>query len=184
MSDQETLSLEFPERVDDGSLWVPGRPRPKGSAAWVPDKRTGKPVQKRDKKSIAWEKTVAFAAWQWWGPEPALEGPVGLTLIFYFKRPLNHFRTGKFAGMLKSNAPACYIETPDADKVARNICDALGGKIIKREPLIYLDDKQVGPLSIDRRYCDADNPDEGVRIYLLGFIDDKAIGSLPGVHDA
>lgn len=183
MSEQQTLSLEFPAREDDGSLWVPGRPRPKGSAAWVPDKRTGKPVQKRDKKSVAWEKTVAYAAWQWWGPEPALEGPVGLTLIFYFKRPLNHFRTGKFAGMLKDNAPACYIETPDADKLARNVGDALSGKIIKREPLIYLNDKQVGPLTIHREYCDAHNPDEGVRIHILGEIDGEEIGSLPEARD-
>ena len=38
-------------------------------------------------------------------PAAPWEGPVAMTATFYFSRPKSHFRTGKFAHVLKPDAP-------------------------------------------------------------------------------
>ena len=40
----------------------------------------------------------------------------------------SHFRTGKFAGVLKDSAPTVMVSTPDVDNVAKFYLDALNGK--------------------------------------------------------
>ncbi len=188
MNGQRTLDLEFPERVDDGSLWVPGTPRGKGSANWIAKCVKGKWIavqvsDKAAKRNKAWEAKVAANAWQWWGPEETLKGAVAMHLDFYFLRPANHWGTGRNAGKLKDWAPREYFKKPDPDKLARAVLDALGGTK-KRPPIVYKDDCQVDPLSIARHYCGPENPDEGVRIYLRGEIDGETIGFMPELKDA
>lgn len=41
-------------------------------------------------------------------PTSPWEGPVALTATFYFSRPKSHYRTGKFAHILKPDAPSWH----------------------------------------------------------------------------
>lgn len=66
-------------------------------------------------------------------------GPVVLSMVFSLERPKSHYRTGRFAGELKQNAPILHAQPPDLDKLARAVCDALTG-------VVYLDDGQVASI--------------------------------------
>lgn len=61
-------------------------------------------------------------------PDLPFTCPLRVDITFYFARPKNHFRTGKFAGILKPNAPTWHISRPDRDNLDKLILDALSGK--------------------------------------------------------
>lgn len=61
--------------------------------------------------------------------EPLLD-PVKVRADFYFPRPKHHYRTGRYAGLLKESAPLYCATTPDLDKLQRAIGDALKGVIL------------------------------------------------------
>jgi len=65
------------------------------------------------------------------------EGPLCVTLIYFLARPQSHYRRGKFAHLLKDDAPIAPATRPDGDKLQRSTWDAIkmGGG--------YLDDGQV-----------------------------------------
>jgi len=57
--------------------------------------------------------------------QPAWEGPLKVSLAFYFARPASHFGTGKKAGILKDKAPHWYEKKPDQDNLDKAVLDAL-----------------------------------------------------------
>jgi len=57
-------------------------------------------------------------------------------VVYHFMRPKKHYRTGKHAGELRSDAPPYYKKNPDQDKLDRAVFDALTG-------FVYRDDCQV-----------------------------------------
>jgi hypothetical protein len=74
-------------------------------------------------------------------------GPVRVDLCFYFARPKSHFRTGKFAGVLRDDAPKWHTTKPDRDNLEKAVLDALtqvGG--------FWQDDSQVCAGSVTKRY--------------------------------
>lgn len=163
-------------------LWVCGTPEQKGSQqwgaqAWI-DKKTGKlrcrafPDDKNDRavRSKNWERKVAIKARDWWGARMPLEGSVALDLLFYFERPLSHYRSGKYSRDLKPGMPLLQTGTPDSDKVARNVCDALKGTVLwpkgERDGrrIIYRDDSQANPVLIRKHYACRHTGGEGVEI--------------------
>ena len=52
-------------------------------------------------------------------------GPVYVTATFIARRPKSHYRTGRFASVLRDNAPLWHAGTPDVDKALRATFDAL-----------------------------------------------------------
>jgi len=76
------------------------------------------------------------------GAVPRAEVPFGVHVIFYFDRPKKHFRTGKFSGMLKPNAPTRHFHKPDEDNLRKAVLDALG-TFDGLPPLVWADDGQV-----------------------------------------
>ena len=73
------------------------------------------------------------------------DGEVAIDVDFIFLRPASHYRTGKHSKLLKPSAPAFFkIQTPDLDKLARGILDAL-------TMIAYFDDRQVCELRV-RKY--------------------------------
>ena len=43
-------------------------------------------------------------------PDEPLEGPLEVRLLFYFSRPKNHYRSGRYAHILKDGADCWHIK--------------------------------------------------------------------------
>lgn len=139
-------------------LWVPGTPRAKGSYTPMP-KRGGGTYFKGSDKVVAWQQLVSAHAAAWWRREPSA-GPVTVRCIFCFARPKAHFRIGRFAHLLKDNAPKRHVQPPDVDKLLRNLMDGLTG-------VCYLDDAQVYEVYGDKRWVDLeDEAGPGARVWV------------------
>jgi Holliday junction resolvase RusA-like endonuclease len=137
------------------SFTVMGRPQPAGSKRAFPIRRkdgggwvaTGRiAVVEDNPNSGEWKQAVAFAglnalsrvtAPDRFGNDPMpLEGPVGVSVRFFLRRPKGHFGTGRNVGKLKDSAPSFPTSKPDATKLLRAVEDALTG-------VVYRDDAQV-----------------------------------------
>ena len=62
--------------------------------------------------------------------------PVRVDALFVFPRPKSHYRTGRYADLLREDAPVWCATKPDADKLARAIGDALSGVLLRDDNLI------------------------------------------------
>lgn len=62
--------------------------------------------------------------------------PLKLILRFYQTRPKSHYRTGKFADILRDDAPEFPTDVPDATKLTRAVEDALMGAVFKEDSAI------------------------------------------------
>ncbi len=128
-----------------------GRPQQRGSKVPVPKRgggwieKDGWPILKdANDKSRAWMDAVKATAADAYRGE-LLRGPIGLELVFYFKRPSSHFGSGRNVSVLKPSAPQMHTQSPDLDKLVRCIGDALTGSI-------YVDDRQVCAIHCRREY--------------------------------
>lgn len=70
-------------------------------------------------------------------PGEPFKGAVRLSLCFEFKRPKSHYRTGRFAHLLKESAPEEHLQKPDLDNLEKLIMDCL------KRVQFYRDDSQV-----------------------------------------
>jgi crossover junction endodeoxyribonuclease RusA len=89
-----------------------------------------------------------------------IDGPVNVSITFYLPRPQGHYRTGKFAGLLRDAAPRFPNVKPDVDKLVRATLDAL------TTARAYTDDAVVVDLHTAKRY--ADNRAPGANIQIIG----------------
>ena len=78
-------------------------------------------------------------------PNKPLEGALLVKMIFTFKRPKSHYRTGKHSHLLKTNMPQYYTSTPDADNCAKYYLDCMN-------KVYYKDDSQVAMLQVEQYY--------------------------------
>ena len=85
---------------------------------------------------------------------PVLAGPLFVEIIFWLPRPKSHYRTGKFAGELKPNAPTHSVSSGsgDLDKLIRCTLDGLQAKC---GGTVFEDDSQVVALVAEKRYVTA-----------------------------
>ena len=140
-------------------IFVPGRPRPKGSwkaitiaghARLIPDNKRSKP----------WADTVAKYAGVSFRGEP-WRGPVGIRIEFLFRRPNAHYRTRDRKpdrtrlrdGM--PDYPTGARNYPDLDKLERNVWDALTG-------IVFADDVAIVDSAARKHWTNPD--DEGALI--------------------
>ena len=80
---------------------------------------------------------------------PPLACPVSMEITFWLPRPKSHYRTGRFAGELKPNAPVFAPTVPDIDKLCRSTLDGLS---MKSGGAILVDDSQVVTITAQKRY--------------------------------
>ena len=78
--------------------------------------------------------------------------PVIVQLDFNFKRPASHYRSGRFSGELREDAPRWHVKKPDADNLAKAVLDAL------TDMKLWLDDSQVVSLSVTKQWADITEP--------------------------
>jgi Holliday junction resolvase RusA-like endonuclease len=124
------------------SLTVYGTPRPQGSKRFI-----GRGISIEANPHVKnWRGSIADAAARAPGSR-MFDGPVALSLAFYFARPKSHYRTGKRAGELKADAPAWPTghNLGDLDKLTRATFDAVTGVLVR-------DDSQVVELRAVRLF--------------------------------
>ena len=80
-------------------------------------------------------------------PEEPIKGPIKAELKFYEKRPKSHYRTGKFSGILKENAPKYNVSKRDIDNFVKFVFDSLN-------KIIYVDDSRVFELNCGKYYSE------------------------------
>jgi crossover junction endodeoxyribonuclease RusA len=66
---------------------------------------------------------------------------------FRMPRPKSHFRTGKHAGEIRSDAPLLHITKPDTTKLVRAAEDGATG-------ILWADDSQICLQSASKLYSD------------------------------
>lgn len=80
-------------------------------------------------------------------PDKPYEQPLRVDMVFYFSRPKSHYRTGKYAHILKDTAPMYHTSRNDADNCAKFVMDALN-------KVFWKDDALVSYLSVIKKYDD------------------------------
>jgi Holliday junction resolvase RusA-like endonuclease len=87
------------------------------------------------KRVKPWRTEVAAAARALGIREP-FEGPLVACMVFTIARPKSHYRTGKFAHLLRDAAPVAPATTPDFSKLVRATEDAMTGIVWKDDALV------------------------------------------------
>jgi Holliday junction resolvase RusA-like endonuclease len=130
---------------------VRGLPQPQGSArAFVAGGRAIVATEGNRPSSPlgAWRTAIAAEARAAMGGQPAMDGPVSVSVDFSMRRPRSHYRAD---GGLKPTAPAWCSSKPDADKLLRSLLDAITGVVIG-------DDARVAVLHARKPYETPDRP--------------------------
>lgn len=155
------------------SFRVFGKPKPAGSKVGIRDRKTGRVFMKEAVDSKPWRDSVTAAAMEEY-QGPLLEGPLAVSINFYFTRPKGHFGTGKNVGKLKPSARLYPSVWPDLDKLIRNTWDGISG-------VIWRDDSQIVTDSGTKRYA-IGNTREGaeVRIETIDAADCPVMPENPG----
>jgi Holliday junction resolvase RusA-like endonuclease len=125
---------------------VYGKPQPAGSKrAFVVKGRAV--VTDDNAKSKPWKQEVSGTALRAMSDAgvPWMEGPLGLTCVFYLARPKGHYGSGRNAAQVKESAPPFPVVKPDATKLVRGVEDALTG-------IVWKDDAQVVAQTVLKRY--------------------------------
>ena len=80
-------------------------------------------------------------------PKQPLKGDIYLKVIFYFKRPKNHFRSGKYSHLLKDAYKDVIYKgsIPDLDNCVKLIADII-------QPQMICDDSQICMLQAEKMY--------------------------------
>lgn len=160
---------------------VVGKPSPAGSKTAIPLRREGALVFRAPPKIIggkvyghpimlykddasetqkAWIPAVKKAATVAWRFAPIHGKPLQLAVVFYMPRPQAHFRTGKFAHILKDDAPKHHLQKPDATKMLRCLEDAIS-------ELIWADDCIIVDQQVTKLWADDREPGADVTIAIL-----------------
>lgn len=120
---------------DPITITVHGRPAPQGSKRHV-----GNGIMIESSKAVKpWREDVKNAglAAMGWGSRPCLDGPLSVSMVFYFPRPASHYGTGRNATRLRPSAPIAPHMPPDLSKLARATEDAL------TDARVWRDDSRV-----------------------------------------
>lgn len=147
---------------------VYGTPAPQGSKRHVGH---GVMIESNKNELTTWREDVKLAALRALDDAPhwTRDYPqIVMHVVFTLPRPKGHYRTGKFAHLLRDNAPHLHGTKPDLDKLVRSTCDAL------TTAGAYADDSRVAQIFAVKGYITKsgrppgalDRP--GARIVLTG----------------
>lgn len=150
---------------------VRGERAPKGSKVALGRSKKGKTILKEssdklpmwysDIKNATEKAMVDTGGWD----EP-FDGPVIVTMSFYFYRPKNQRRTGKNSHLLRDDAPLRPIgSVNDLDKLERAVNDALTAAGV------WYDDGQVVRIVSDKCYTDENHPFQGALITVREYVE-------------
>jgi len=117
-----------------------GNPKPQSRPRFF---KRGNFTQVYDKDKPDKENFAEVAKYE--SPENPLDTALKVSIEFYIKRPKNHYRTGKYSGELKDNAPMIHTKKPDIDNYAKFVLDSLTG-------LYWVDDSQIYELILTKQY--------------------------------
>ena len=108
-----------------------------------------------------------------------LDGPIRVTIKLSHPRPAAHYRTGRYSGLLKPDAPRWKATRPDADKLARAVLDALtDARVIK-------DDSRIAWLSVFDMWTNDPDNDGGCLVYVSPLAEGEIEHAGPAVpHDS
>jgi len=128
-------------------LAVPDNPVPKARQRITAIGGHARSYTPKDSKDLIHKEKIRNVAKCWYKDDP-YEGAVKVDCTFYLQRPKSHYRTGKFAGMLKDTMLDKYhTSKPDRDNLDKLVLDSLTGYIWK-------DDSQVVTGVIRKEYAD------------------------------
>ena len=82
-------------------------------------------------------------------PTEKMTKPIKCFLNFFCKRPKTHYKTGKFANILKDTSPKYNTNNKDLDNMVKFVLDALNDKL-------YTDDSLIFEITCSKLYSDAD----------------------------
>ena len=77
-------------------------------------------------------------------PAEPFDCPLRVEMVFYFRRPKNHYRTN---GELKKGMPTQHTKTPDIDNLAKFVFDSLNG-------IFWTDDKIISLVIATKVYSE------------------------------
>lgn len=166
---------------------VHGHPAPGGSKNPIPIPDGGGPyLRLRDGRRVRivladaggvankkWRAACLRAAREAWAGFPVPDFPVGMRITFWLPRPKSHYRTGRFSGVRRDDAPEFPAVSPDCLKLARSTEDALKG-------VCYVDDALIVRQSHAKVYAPSPGA-EGATIEVYGILaaDDAKIAGTP-----
>lgn len=110
------------------SVWIPGRPKTKGSLTVT---NAARGLAQDTPASKRWRALMAYAARRAWEEPWALDGPVSVVAVFHL--PVHPTKGEVWAGRVG-----------DIDKLARNLLDAL------QDAQVFSDDVQVTRLLCEK----------------------------------
>jgi len=100
----------------DYKLVIYGNPKAQGRHRTYTKDRNGKTLKyARQVDPSETDKRNLQLVVQQQAPPKLLACPVCVDINFYFPRPKSHYRTGKYAGQLKENAPSYHTKKPDRE---------------------------------------------------------------------
>lgn len=132
--------------MTNDSFVIDGVPRPQGSLRLMTSRSTGRAFGQYSSAFIEHRNHLVAEMARAWDGRPPITGPVEADLWFVFNRPKSHYGTGRNSDVLKTSAPLRLTKTPDADKLARTVLDAL---VVAG---VLEDDAQVDTLTAHKRY--------------------------------
>lgn len=149
------------------TVW--GKPIPQGSKT-AGQRDSGRPYV-RDANAMTlkpWRKHAAATATEAARGLDTLPGAIQTRLTFSVNRPRNHYRTGRYSHLLRTDAPRYPTSKRhgDADKLTRAILDAL------TDAGVWNDDSQVVDLRVRKVWCGEHElalPSPGVRVRVAGL---------------
>ena len=114
-----------------------------------------------------WRKAIAKAAREAWiaaGLHPIITWGVNVEVVYWFRRPLSHYGTGRNAEILKQSAPEEYDhhQKPDRDKLDRAVNDA-----ITAAGVVWADDKCNAGGGSWKRWLNSRDEQEGAEIKIF-----------------
>lgn len=141
------------EAIGKWPIYIPAKD-PAKNGRWLANLR-----ESSDKKLKPWRQAITAAAKEAFNGYPAAKQGVRVDIVFYFRRPKIHYRTGKFASILRDDCPSKWdhFQKPDRDKLNRAVGDALTG-------IIFVDDSQDCNGISTKVWNDSRDEPEGAKI--------------------
>ena len=136
---------------------IDGSPQGKARARTVRNKKTGKVNSFTPKKTTAYEDYVKQCFLQQVKPDARWfnKEPLEIFITAFFPIPA---RTTKRDRQLMLEGKMLPTKKPDADNIAKAICDALNG-------VAYGDDSQIAKLTVVKKYTETPR----LQVYLKGI---------------